>query len=511
MSVPEVKYLTGDSDPGGRDKKSEVSASELKRSRILLLTSSLLVDRVLIHTNLVESLSRFGEPIVWAVSRGDGRNSSVWTNCPAKVEAFPRVDPFKAFPYIYLRRLNEFVWDFRHRIPSRTSAEQHIREKKRSPSIRALKLPARLLALCRLEGLLEDRVEDLLLSFPRSAEAEKRLREIQPAAIVVTGAFQFEQPAIFAAAKKLGIPTVAYIPSWDNITTKNRMVFKYDGYLVWSEQTKRELHEFYPASRNARVYVVGAPQFDLFFKKRFYETRADFCRLQNLDPRIPIILYAVGSPNFLQEHHGAIELAKRIAAGELGKVQMLVRPHPIHDNAELGRVFDPFAPHVRLQHTHNAGKAVAERTQDETQIREWINTFRHADVLVNLASTATIDAALFDRPVVNLNFDPQPGQTDQALIEDINHRWNHFKPVSESGGVWLVDDYEELTKAILTYLRDPALDREGRQRIVRHVCEFADGKCGDRMAQAIGDFARLDSSMIQNESALPQLETIGQN
>lgn len=464
----------------------------MNRPKVLLLTSSLLVDRVLVHTNLIETLNRYGETIVWAVSRGDDQNSSVWQDSLARVEKFPHVEPFKAFPYVYLRRLNEFAWDFRHRIPTRMSLEQHVRDKNQMLSVRAMRLPARILAAFRAEKALENCVEKLLLSYPRSAEAEERLRKIQPSVIVVTGAFQFEQPAIFSAAKKLGIPTLAYIPSWDNITTKNRMVFKYDGYLVWSEQTRSELHQYYPASKNAPVYITGAPQFDIFFQKRFYEARTEFCRTQNLDPDLPIIVYAIGSPNFLQEHHGAIEMANRIVEGKLGKIQMLVRPHPIHDNAALSRVFDRYAPLVRLQRTHNAGKAVAERTQDDKQIREWINTFRHADVLVNLASTVSIDAAIFDCPVVSLDFDPQPGQADQRLIKDINHRWNHFRPVAQSGGVRLVENYDEMIEAVQFYLGDRTLDREGRKRMVRYVCEYADGKCGERMARAVGEFARLE-------------------
>ena len=463
----------------------------MKRPKILLLSSSLLVDRVFVHTNLIETLNDFADVSVWAVSRGDCRNSNVWNGVKAKVEEFPPVLPFKSFPYVYLRRLNEFAWDYRHKIPSRMSVERHVREKNQPRSLRALKFPARLLAMCRAESFFEEKLEKILLNYPRSEEAERRLSELQPEVLVVTGAFQFEQPAVFAAAKKLGIPTLAYIPSWDNITTKNRMVFRYDGYIVWSEQMKKELRQFYPGSRNLPVYVTGAPQFDIFFRRKFYQSREEFCRSQNLDPQIPLIVYAVGSPNFLREHYGALELAERIARGELGRVQMLVRPHPIHDNAALHEAFERFAPHVRLQQTHNAGKAVAERSQDERQIREWINTFRHADVVVNLSSTVTVDAAVFDKPVVNLDFDPQPGAADQALIRDINHRWNHFKPVAESGGVWLVEDFEELTLAVKKYLENPALHRVGRKWIVRYVCEYADGICGERMALAILDFAGL--------------------
>jgi hypothetical protein len=482
----------------------------MTRPKILLLSTSLLVDRVFAHTDLIETLSEYGEPVIWAMSRGDADNAGVWKNVRARVETFPKVEHFREFPFNYMRRLNEFVWDYRQKIPSRLSAQRHVREKNMPLAVRALKLPARLLAAVRAERRLEAEVEKMMLGVSRSPEAENRLRELNPAVVLVTGAFQFEQPAVFAAAKKCGIPTLAYIPSWDNITTKNRFVFRYDGFLVWSKQTRAELREFYPAIRDYPIYVTGAPQFDIFSREKFYQSREEFCREQGLAPDLPIIVYAIGSPNFLQEHHGAVELAKRIANGDLGKIQMLVRPHPIHDNAALADKFDRFAPQVRVQQTHNAGKQVAERSQDESQIREWINTFRHAAVVVNLASTVTIDAAIFDVPVVNLDFDPQPDSSHSSLIYDINHRWNHFKPIAESGAVRLVKNYGELVGAIKFYLENPTADRAARQRIVQYVCEHLDGRCASRMAHAVTDFAGLSKpspELAQRFFQPPALQT----
>src|SRR6185436_14082153 len=179
-----------------------------------------------------------------------------------------------------------------------------------------------------------------------------RLKTLQPSVLVTTGPFQFEQPAVAAAAKNLGIPVLALIPSWDNLSTKARMVFSYDGYLVWSDQAKRELHEFYPKTRSVPTYVVGAPQFDVFFQDRFRLSREAFCRMQGLLPEKPIIVYAVGSPNFLKgECYGAIDMANRVERGELGDVQLLVRPHPIHDSAEMSETFRGYSRRIVLQRT----------------------------------------------------------------------------------------------------------------------------------------------------------------
>lgn len=452
-------------------------------ARFVILSTSLLTERMLTHTDFLDVLGSRAAVTLWSTARGVSADRARGL---AAVEPFPAVRPYREFPYNYLRRLNEFTWDATQKIPSRLSMARHRRY---DTSIRALKSPARLLAAAGLAQPLEDRLERLLLGYPRSPEGLDRLRRLNPSALLTTGPFQFEQPAIVAAARQLNIPTLALIPSWDNVSTKNRLVFKYDGYLVWSEWTRRELHEFYPQSRQVPIYVVGAPQFDVFFQERFRQSREVFCRSQGLKADRPIIVHAIGSPNFLHEHHAALEMARRVAAGELGDVQLLVRPHPIHDRAEFGGLFRAFGPNVVVQQTADAHTPLEARAQDQGQIVEWVNTFRHADVVVNLSSTVAVDAAIFDRPVVNLDFDPEPGQPNQALVKDVNHLWTHFKPIAESGGLWLVNDTDEMVHAVRTYLAHPELHREKRRWVAETVCGHLDGRCGERLARALLDFA----------------------
>ena len=368
---------------------------------------------------------------------------------------------------------------------SRLSMQRHVKNKAQVLSIRSLKAPARVLAWLRAERVLERFTERCLLSYPRSPEAEARLRALRPDVLVITGPFWFWEPAVVAAARKLDIPILAMIPSWDNLSTKARMVLRYDGYLVWSAEARRQLHHYYPESRSVPVYTIGTPQFDVFFQKRVYRSREQFCAAYGLRPDRPIVLYAVASPNFLKERYGAVEMARRVSSGELGDVQLLVRPHPAHDKGDMVGLFTGFGPQVVLQQT-----AQGRRSQDEEQIIEWVNTFRHADVVINLSSTVTVDAAMFDRPIVNLDYDPEPGRPNQQLVHDVNHLWTHFKPVAESGGVWLVRTPDELVHAVTTYLAHPEMHREKRRWIVEFVCGYVDGQCGRRLGSAILDFAR---------------------
>jgi len=362
----------------------------------------------------------------------------------------------------------------------------HVRQRNTRSYIRALRPVARAIALINAESALEDRLEKLLLDYPRSPEAAERLRDDRPDLVLTTGPFQFEQPAVMSEAKKLGIRTVALIPSWDNLSTKPRMIFKYDSYLVWSEREKDELRRFYPHTKSRQTHVIGAPQFDVFFQERFYLSREQFLARYGLKASLPVVVYAIGSPNFIAgEHYGALALAERISKGELGDVQLIVRPHPLHDNGEMVDRFSRFGRRVVLQQIAEAGTSITARSQDERQITEWVNTFRHADVVVNLFSTVTVDAAIFDRPIVNLDYDPAPGKSDETLIREVNHLWTHYKPVAESGGVWLVQNTDEMVEAVKVYLRHPELHRDRRRWIANHVCEHLDGNCGERLAQAL--------------------------
>ncbi|HEX6964844.1 MAG TPA: hypothetical protein VF166_03520, partial [Gemmatimonadaceae bacterium] len=415
--------------------------------------------------------------------------ASLWADHPATVSPLPDVRAFRELAHNYPRRLNEAAWDHRQREISRVSLLRH-RPVKWDRGMRLVHMAGALIGSLHLEGALEDALERRLMGYERSPEATARFRSAPPTVLLTTGPFQFEQPAIAASAFRAGVKTLALIPSWDNISTKKRMLFKYDGYLVWSETQRRQLLERYPHTRDCPVYVIGAPQFDVFFQPRFRQTRQEFCAAQELDPSRPVIVYALGSPNFLRgEPYGAEEMARAIAGGELGDAQLLIRPHPIHDNAELDHRFSVFGPSVRVQRTSAPGTPLTARSQDENAIVEWVNTMRHANVVVNLSSTVTVDAALCDTPVVNLDYDPGPDHADDQLIKEINHTWTHFSPVAESEGVWLVNDRAEMIHAVRTYLQQPELHQQGRRWIVEHVCQYADGRCGERMADAVLDFA----------------------
>ena len=464
-------------------------AGTSRRARVLVLSSSLLTDRMLMYSRFRERLAELADGRIWTMSarNADFQPPSVVEGCP--IEPLPELRPFKEFPYNYLRRLNEMTWDYAQQTPSRLSIRKNLPQRE-SILVRQFRWPALLLAQLGVEQRFENWLENLCLGYPRSFEALEKFRADPPDVVITTGPHRYEEPAIIAAAKSMGIPVLAFITSWDNLSTKHRMVFKYDGFVLWSEQMEKDLHEFYAQTCGLPIYRVGAPQFDVFFNDEFRQSKEEWCAENGLRPELPVILHGLGSPNLVPgEFLAALHLARQVADGKLGDVQLVIRPHPLFETGKEAQQMLDFGPRVILQKTGQAGSKLSSRSLDRQQIVNWVNTFRHCDVLVNIFSTVSVDAAIFDKPVVNLDYDPSPRQERAGLIHDINHVWNHFKPITESGGMWMVKSNEEMVEAVGAYLKDPSLHRQKRRWIAEHVCGYIDGRCGERMAEAMVDFA----------------------
>ena len=112
------------------------------------------------------------------------------------------------------------------------------------------------------------------------------------------------------------------------------------------------------------------------------------------------------------------------------------------------------------------------------------NTLYHMSILVAYATSLSIDAAVFNKPVINLNFEVKH---DQPAIKTPTLRYGtvHYQKALRTGGIRLVNSLDELIQWIDAYLADPSVDRKGRQRLVEGQCFQADGKSGERIANAV--------------------------
>jgi hypothetical protein len=191
----------------------------------------------------------------------------------------------------------------------------------------------------------------------------------------------------------------------------------YDYFLVWNEGLKAQLLEMYKQIRPEQVFVTGTPQFDFHFRPEFYQTREEFCRQVGADPKRPIVLYTTGMANHMP---GEPELVQQIAnilneTSEDERPQLLVRVYP----KDLTSRFEPLQkarPDILFQKTAWHESWLTPKFEDSFGLT---NALRHCSVGINIASTVSLELCMFDKPVINIAYNP-------PSVPEAEHRFREF-------------------------------------------------------------------------------------
>src|SRR5207247_5864096 len=86
------------------------------------------------------------------------------------------------------------------------------------------------------------------------------------------------------------------------------------------------------------------------------------------------------------------------------------------------------------------------------------DTLRHSDVVLQVASTIAIEAAIFDTPVVNVSFD---GEEPSEFVRSARryYRFTHYVNITSQGAVRVAENPDQLVDFVGGSLADPSLHR----------------------------------------------------
>jgi hypothetical protein len=317
--------------------------------------------------------------------------------------------------------------------------------------------------------------------------ADAMFDRYRPALLVTSSpGLIFSEVPLLRTAVRRRVRSMAIDPSWDNFTNKLLPVRRVSRLVVWNELMKQQaidLHGYQPDE----IRIAGTPQWDAYFRDGTTMPREPFFRDLGADPSRRLITLTT-TPRELYPHHDHVlrVLVRAMASGAwTHPAQILVRLHPRDDLA----AYSAFAgiPNVIIEKpfrsTVTTGDGLAVDFTADSQ-RHLANTLRHSDVIVNVASTIAIEAAIFDTPVVNVSFDgEQPSEFAGSARR--YYRFTHYVNVTRHDAVRVAQDPAQLVALVGRYLDDPSIDREGRRRVMLEQCQFVDGRAADRVARFV--------------------------
>lgn len=291
---------------------------------------------------------------------------------------------------------------------------------------------------------------------------DKPFETYRPSLVFATNMIHGNSIALIKAARRRGIPAVGMTKSWDNLTSKTLFRVKPDVLLVNNPHIKKEavaIGDMPPE----RIEVVGLPQYDHYYDESWRLPRDAFFKLFRMDPNKKLITYFMGGPLAVHDPRDHIAMLSRaIEAGELPPATILLRTHPNYDVSvdELASL-----PHVRLSKPGTGiGGSGKDREFDQEDVRILISTLYYSDVTVNTGSTMTIEATIFDKPIVLVGFD---GYTLKPHYESVAHTMDitHYRYMLKSGAARRVESEQSLINAVRAYIEDPSRDAEGRKKL----------------------------------------------
>lgn len=326
-------------------------------------------------------------------------------------------------------------------------------------------------------------IDSLFLQRTQVQKFKTDLRSAKVDLVVATFINSNVEAALIKASNELGIPSIGYPKSWDNLS-KHGLRAKPGRLIVWNESMRRQAISF-DNYKKTEVDIVGVPQYDAYVDQSLIMSREQFCKEYDLDPKKKIILFGSEGKLFPSDSAIAKLIFHMIENKELGyDAQLLVRPHYGYKADE--KKFADIAGEVVKIDMFNKPSSCFRDSWDHSPVfaKRFINCLYHADVLINTASTLTIDAVCFDTPVINIAFNGEESLPYKYSVA----RWYetyYYKEVLQYNATVLVKTRDELRVAISTYFENPSFKQQERMKLKEDFCFKFDGHSGYRLFESV--------------------------
>jgi len=326
------------------------------------------------------------------------------------------------------------------------------------------------------------------------------LKKYRPVLVFSTDVQNENDVSLMQDARRLGVMTVGMVRSWDNLVLR-AFRFVPPCLIVASELLRQQAVKLYGLNPNA-ITVSGVPHYDRYLREMKSLDGKGFLEKVGLDPAKPTVLFfPLCDYRVVWASNGERRFVDRevleVLAG-MSDLNVIVR-FPPNETVSVGG----FAPAKNFfcdrPGVAFGGERVTTREVSKEDDDRLMYELSAADVCVTGPSTAVIDAALFDKPIVFVDFSSgnaagasrrASSGADREGFRDrpgqaFEYQSEHIADVLKTGGTRSARDTEELRRFIREAVADPARNREGRRRIVAEQCFQTDARASHRVVEVL--------------------------
>lgn len=296
-------------------------------------------------------------------------------------------------------------------------------------------------------------------AIPSARAFDRWLEKVAPDVIVLTPLLTdgSRLTDIHKAGRKLGIPVVMGVASWDHLTTKGMVRHEPDRVLLWNEIQREEAQHLHGIAPD-RIEVTGAQPFDRWFQRTPSRDRRAFADRVGLRGSEPFVLF-VGSTASISSPRDEVAFVRRwIAALRssddplVAAAPVLVRPHPYNpgtwprtDLSDLGDV---------AVWPRNGANIVDPDNRDD-----YFDSLSYASAVVGINTSAFIEASIVGRPTLTIRA-PEFQSSQAGTLH-----FHYLRP--ENGGpVATAASMDEHLRQLSQLLADPEAARERMESFV---------------------------------------------
>jgi CDP-glycerol:poly(glycerophosphate) glycerophosphotransferase len=297
-----------------------------------------------------------------------------------------------------------------------------------------------------------------------------RLQRERPAIVLANLQMHSVVPFV-VGARRLGLPLVGHIASWDHTVGKGIVAPYARRYVVQNDAMRSDLVRYHGIDAD-RIFVTGWPQTDVFQRKRPRSAYADALHKLGLNASRPLVMVMGNTPtNAPYEANLVNRLVTWWKHSARARFSLLFRPHP-RDREWRTR----FAPAL-------SEPDAAVQEPNFTDLETLAVLLQYCDVVVTNAGTILLDALANDRPVVCTLWDEGAPPGESWAIKNVSGE--HYRPLFESDAFYRATRFDEVPEGIDRALAHPDELAAERARVVSLVLGEIDGRAAERVVEAL--------------------------